>query len=160
MVIVGSQKRMDIVVYLPNGRWWIDASLTNPFTRTARKGKRGIKTREAHKRSKWERHAADAGLIFLPAVFATTGSVGKGAETILNHITSKACESFPYYLSGPEKRVWMAAYRRELVERVATAIAHANAVIIDEACIRSIKPHAAWRPDRGFFRYTRKPLKW
>ena len=156
MVIPGRQKRMDIVVYLPNGaQWWIDVSITSPYGRSAI-NKNHVAGRETHKRSKWETFAETAGAVFIPAVFSTTGCVGGGAASILGKVTAKALENFPYYLSGQEEKEWMSKYHRELVERLAIVIAISNANIVEEASIKARTYHVRYRPERGSFRYLRR----
>jgi hypothetical protein len=137
MVVDGTSMRMDIVVTLPTEVLWIDVSIINPEMATyLGKAKCAHQLREQEKIYKWEKHATTAGASFFPFVMETYGALGERADNLLLTIAQKAQQAYPYPLPTSIP-VWVGQYKRQLKVQLAVALAHANHLMVEEACGKS-----------------------
>jgi hypothetical protein len=135
-VVGGSQKRMDIVIYLPQGeRMWIDVSVVNPEAPTyLGKKDAAVEIREKEKNAKWRKLAKERGIEFIPAVIDIYGGSGAGFESILQYIALKAM-STQTYISTSSPPIWKGMYVSLLRQRLSTTLAYGNYLMIEEACL-------------------------
>ena len=135
MVVDGTRKRMDIVIILPRKCIWIDVSVINPCLPAYAK-KNALQIRAGEKIAKWNPHASTRGYEFVPAIFDVFGAVGSQLTIFLTKIAEKARATLPYPIDKSAV-AWAGAYRRELVCRLAVALAHGNHLMVEEAIMRA-----------------------
>ena len=104
LILPGSSKRMDIVVYLPTGEQiWVDITIANPEAPTyLNQPRAATEIRENAKKSKYLKHATERGITFLPAAIDTYGATGEGMETLLQFLARSAYETHPWPYTADE----------------------------------------------------------
>jgi hypothetical protein len=135
-VIGGTQRRMDIIIYLPQGeRMWIDVSVINPEAPSyLGKTDAAVVIREKEKEAKWGKYAKERGIQFIPAVLDVHGNAGAGFESILQFIAAKAMVS-QAYMATTDPLTWKARYVSRIRQRLSTTLAYGNYLMIEEACL-------------------------
>ena len=149
MVVEGSQKRMDLVLHFPGERVWVDVTFVNPQA-SSYVGRDGLLQREKDKLSKWVGEARRAGVRMVPFVIDTFGTLGEQAVDFLRKLSEHAWATNPHLtvdVADPLK--WMGNYRRSMVVEIGKVVANANHAIIDEACIKAVRPRA---PTQSLYR--------
>jgi hypothetical protein len=136
MHVPDSQKRMDIVIYKENRAIWIDVSVVNPLAPSYINNKNPLKTREDHKRTKWQIHAESQDAVFFPFVINAFGGMGDSAKTALKMIAEEAALRNPYPLPK-DIMIWMAEHTAKAKQRIAAALAFAVQQSCQEAYIRA-----------------------
>ena len=142
MVVEGSQKRMDLVLHFPGERVWVDVTFVNPQA-SSYVGRDGLLQREKDKLSKWVGEARRAGVRMVPFVIDTFGTLGEQAVDFLRKLSEHAWATNPHLtvdVADPLK--WVGNYRRSMVVEIGKVVANANHAIIDEACIKAVRPRA------------------
>ena len=139
MVVEGRQKRMDLVIYTPGGRVWIDVSIVNPLVKSYIKEKDATKVRETQKIDRWDKDAKRNGTRFIPFIVNTFGGLGPQAKGWLEEIASAAMHRNIADIDsrGISLKAWQGQYRWGLAGRIGAAIAHANYCMVEEAKIKS-----------------------
>ena len=129
-------KRMDLVVYLGTTQLWVDMSVLNTCAPSYLGKRNAPRDRERHKTSKYAREAKKASAQFIPAVISTYGELGNSFAALLKRIATKAMNTHPCALTRePEK--WVAAYKLQLMHRIAAVLAYSNHLVLEEARLRT-----------------------
>ena len=133
-VVDDTSKRMDLVVYTPTRVIWFDVSIVNPMCETYA-GKNAIAIRGKQKEGKWKRYAAKQGAEFHPLVFDAFGGTGPDVEKVLAMLAGRAHRQVSHPCGSPNR--WRADFRAQLRCRLATALAFANHLMVEEAVVAS-----------------------
>ena len=151
MVVEGTSKRMDLVVYLPNKTVWFDVSVVNE-TADSYVGKDALGHRAETKRGRWKRHADARGIEFIPLIFSAHGAMDKQVHAFIAFLTGRALVFCPY-APGNARQAWKAERKRQLRYRIAVALAHATHMLVEEACVRSMGGNSLPNIGRVLSRY-------
>jgi hypothetical protein len=143
MVLENSQRRMDLVLHLPAGRVWVDASVVNPQAPSyIKKGAAAARQeREKAKCTSWLSSKRGQNIKFMPFVVDTFGGLGDSAMAVLEIIAKQAYYSSPLPVFV-DPAAWQGKYRRAIIEKISITVAHANSCMIEEALIKARRPEA------------------
>ena len=136
MVDENSSNRMDLVLF-PSQEWF-DVTVVNPLAPTyldaAQEEGGADRRRTEAKNLKYKHLAQEKGKKFSAAVFEATGRRGKGAVALLERIAQAALSRTDRDVSTEGKeQVFKGMFIREVTQHLSVAMAHCNALIIEEA---------------------------
>ena len=134
-VVSGTQKRMDLVVYLPNRVMWFDVSVINACAESYT-GKDAMAMRAASKNDKYGSHATACGAYFVPLIFEARGAMDENIANFVTFVVTQALVLCPYS-PGTQRAAWKAEQKRQRLYRLAVALAHVTHLMVEEACARS-----------------------
>ena len=137
-ILPDSSKRMDIVIYMPDGRViWVDVTVANTLAESYVKQKKPAhEIREQAKTTKYGKQAEERNYIFIPAAIETHGEMGAGMLELLKLIGQAALDSHPFALECLPSR-WIGDYSYRIKKRIAMTLAFGNHLMIEEALMRS-----------------------
>ena len=98
-------------------------------------GKNAIAIRGKQKEGKWKSYAAKQGAEFHPLVFDAFGGTGPDVEKVLAMLAGRAHRQVSHPCGSPNR--WRADFRAQLRCRLATALAFANHLMVEEAVVAS-----------------------
>ena len=143
MVVRGTSKRMDIVVYQLTTPDWYDVSVINPccasvVRNAAAEGGTAAVARENQKISKWKEQAAEEGSNFKPFVVETSGRLGKSALHLVKLIASHLVDASTQSLTPSMRNKLFSHHINNIVQR--TSKAYGNYLCIKECLMKATHP--------------------
>ena len=132
-----SSKRMDLLRF-SGGVHWNDISVVNPvapsYVRASQRIGGAIERRERDKKRKWDLVAARRGASFTPTVLEATGRRSELTKALFKELAVSAAEITEEDVStGRRKDMFVSRVVGEITQHVSVAMAHCNALLIEEA---------------------------
>ena len=81
---------------------------------------------------------------FQPIILETTGFLGEDAKKFIHFVAKKAAKTTTDVVIVTEKQEarFIQTYSRKIVEQVSIAVAHANALIVEETLMKATNPES------------------
>ena len=154
--VAGSQKRMDVVIFMAQKTIWIDASIVNPLAPTYLTVKDPISYREKHKENKWQKLATERGHMFIPFVVNAFGGLGDSARSVLQLVAEEAYKRNPYQVPI-DYRQFVEKHKSRAKQRVAHVLAHTLHLICPS---RRLIREQSVRGQEGFTQVSGIQVQW
>jgi len=141
-----SSKRMDLLRF-SGGVHWNDISVVNPvapsYVRASQRIGGAIERRERDKKRKWDLVAARRGASFTPTVLEATGRRSELTKALFKELAVSAAEITEEDVStGRRKDMFVSRVVGEITQHVSVAMAHCNALLIEEAAPCTVQGEA------------------